>query len=155
MIGLWLSTEYRNEDWNISASLAELDARFRLVRLPSTTTRIPRSLKEYTKYKGNEFRSLLLFGHAIFKRLLPKRFYDNLLQLVVIMYISESRQIEQCDIDIVARLCRNFVVTFSHLYGDRHCVQVIHSVVHVAETLHSFGPLTNFTTFNFENDLGS
>ena len=133
----------------------EIADRFRRVRLPSTTTRIPRSLNEHSRFKGNEYRVLLLFGHVIFRGALPKRYYDHLLQLVIILHIAESRTLEQSDIDLVARLSRNFLVNFSKLYGDRHCVQVIHSVEHIAATLRDFGPLPNFTTFQFENDLGN
>jgi hypothetical protein len=154
MVGLWLSVEYRHSDWNVSERVDELADLLRHVRFPSTTARIPRSLKEYTKFKGNEHRSLLLFGHVIFKRVLRKRFYDHLLQLVIIMHLAESRQLEQRDIDLISRLSKNFVVCFSQLYGERHCVQVVHSVVHIAATLRDYGPLTNYTTFQFENDLG-
>ena len=154
MVGLWLSVEFRHSDWNVSDRLNELSDLFRHLRFPSTTTRIPRSLKDFTKFKGNELRSLLLFGHVIFKRILRKRFYDHLLQLVIIMHLAESRQLEQRDIDLIHRLSKNFVVYFSQLYGERHCVQVVHSVVHIAATLHDYGPLTNYTTFQFENDLG-
>ena len=154
MIGLWLNAEYRHEDWSVSGRLDELANLLRRVHLPSTTTRLPRSLTEYSKYKGNEFRSLLLFGHVIFKQVLRKRFYNHLLQLVVLMHIAESRKIEERDIGLVARLSFSFVVKFLQLYTERHCVQVIHSITHIAATLHDFGPLTNFTTFQFENDLG-
>jgi len=154
MVGLWLSDEYRDEEWNISHRIDELADLFRRVRLPSTTTRLPRSLKGYKKFKANEFRVLLLFGHAIFKTVLCKRFYNHLLQLVLIMHIAECRQIEQHHINLITRLSHNFVVNFSQLYSVRNCVQVVHSVMHIAETLHDFGPLTNFTTFQFENNLG-
>jgi len=154
MVGLWLSADCRNEEWSVSGRIDELANLLRRVRLPATTTRIPRSLNEYTKFKGNELRVLLLFGHAIFAKILRKRFYNHLLKLVVIMHIAESQQIEKCDIQLISRLSHNFVVSFSQLYGERHCVQVMHSVVHIAATLHDFGPLTNYTTFQFENDLG-
>ena len=153
-VGLWLSVEYRHEAWNMAERIDELAELFRRVRFPSTTTRIPRSLKEYAKFKGNEFRTLLLFAHVIFKQALRKRFYNPLLQLVVIMHIAESRQIDQQDIDLITRLSRTFVVNFVELYGARHCVPVIHSISHIAGTLHEFGPLPNFTTFQFENNLG-
>ena len=154
MVGLWLNVEYQNEDWNVSDRIDELAIMFRGIRLPSTTTRLPRSLNKYTKFKANEFRVLLLFGHVIFKEVLCKRFYNHLLQLVIIMHIAKSRRIEQSHLNLIARLSQNFVVNFSQLYGERHCVQVVHSVLHIPTTLRDFGPLTNFTTFHFENDLG-
>ncbi|CAF1522861.1 unnamed protein product [Adineta ricciae] len=43
---------------------------------------------------------------------------------------------------------------FAELYTRRHVVQVVHSVIHIPATVKDFGPLTNFTTFNFESILG-
>lgn len=51
-------------------------------------------------------------------------------------------------------LAQSFVLDFSTLYGARHVVQVVHSVAHIASTVSDFGPLSSFTTFNFENELG-
>ena len=55
---------------------------------------------------------------------------------------------------MINRLCRSFVVTFPRLYTPRHCVQVVHSILHISDTVHDFGPVTNYITFHFENDLG-
>ena len=83
MLRLWLSPEYRGEKWNISDKINDLADLFRCLRLPSTTTRLPRSLMDYNKLKANELRVLLLFGYVIFNRQLPKKIYDHLVQLVV------------------------------------------------------------------------
>jgi hypothetical protein len=99
-------------------------------------------------------RILLLFGHVIFKNVLKKQYYIHLLKLVVMMHLSENREIHPSYINIISRLGRNFVFNFSELYGARHCVQVVHSLVHISDTIHDFGPLHTFTTFQFENDLG-
>ena len=153
MLNLWLSPEYRDEKWNICKKVNQLADLFRYVRLPSTTTRIPRSLIDYRKFKANEMRVLLLFGHIIFKGVLAKRYYEHLLQLVVLMHLAEGRQINEVDQEIIRRLSRSFVVSFPQLYSDRHCVQVVHSVLHISDTVNDFGPMTNYTAFNFENDF--
>lgn len=154
MLSLWLSPEYRYEPWSIYANIEVLNKLFKQVRLPSTTTRIPRPLIQYSNFKGNELRVLLLFGYVIFANILPKKYYDHLLQLVCLLHLAENRCIHDYDVDIIQRLGENFVVSFCHLYTDRHCVSVVHSVVHIAATVRDFGPLTNYTTFNFENQLG-
>lgn len=100
-------------------------------------------------------RSLLLFGHGIFEKFLKRKYYDHLLQLVAIMHLAEGRAITRVEEEMINRLCRNFVVTFPQLYTPRHCVQVVHSILHISETVHDFGPVTNYTTFHFENDLGN
>jgi hypothetical protein len=155
MLGLWLSRCHRKEDWYIGANLTELTKLFSRVRFPSTTARIPRSLLDYHRFKANELRALLLFGHVIFKEFLKRKYYDHVLQLVVIMHLAEGREITSVDEEMINRLCRTFVVTFPQLYTPRHCVQVVHSILHISDTVHDFGPVTNYTTFHFENDLGN
>ena len=70
------------------------------------------------------------------------------------MHLAEGREIDKLDIDIITRLSNTFVISFSKLYSDRQCVPVVHSVIHIAETVKDFGPLTNYITFQFENDIG-
>ncbi|CAF3863670.1 unnamed protein product [Rotaria magnacalcarata] len=154
MLDLWLNKKYRKENWNIVKHLKKLAELFSSLRLPSTTTRRPRSLLDYHKFKGNELRVHLLFGHRIFYRVLQQRYYNHLLQLVVLMHLAEKRKIDNVDLKIIQQLSRSIVVSFPELYSDRHCVQVVHSVLHIGDTVDDFGPITNYTTFQFENDLG-
>ena len=154
MIHLWISSEYRHEPWSIYEHLDELSVQFTRVRLPSTTTRLPRSLKQYNNFKASEFRILLLFGYIIFHGFLHQNYYDHLLQFVSLLHLAESRSISHENLDVMQALGENFVVSFARLYTDRHCVQVVHSVIHIAATVRDYGPLTRYTTFNFENHLG-
>lgn len=124
------------------------------LRLPSTTVRHPRSLLEYQKFKGNELRTLLLCGYMIFEKFMVGSYYEHLKSLVLIIHLSESRAITETDLKIIEILSRRFTFHFSTLYGTRHHVQVIHSMIHIAETVRDFGPLTSYTTFNFESLLG-
>lgn len=81
-------------------------------------------------------------------------YYEHLKSLVLIIHLSESRAITETDLKIIEILSRRFTFHFSTLYGTRHHVQVIHSMIHIAETVRDFGPLTSYTTFNFESLLG-
>jgi hypothetical protein len=154
LVRLWFDHEHRHEEWSISTRLHQLQLVFRRLRLPSTTCRFPRSLVSYKKFKANEMRVLLLFGHVIFKNVLKKKYYMHLLKLVLMMHLSESRQVHHSYINTIKHLGQNFVIDFSKLYTNRHCVQVVHSLLHVSATVRDFGPLSNYTTFQFENELG-
>lgn len=155
MLSLWLSSEYQHEPWSIYKDINELAHLFKNLRLPSTTTRLPRALTEYTNFKANELRVVLLFGHTIFAKKLQKKYYNHLLQLVCLLHLAENRQILNTDLETMQKLGESFVVAFPKLYTNRHCVQVVHSIFHIAATVHDFGPMTNYTTFNFENNLGN
>lgn len=39
-------------------------------------------------------------------------------------------------------------------YDSRYIVQTVHCVKHFAQTVKDFGPLSNYSTFNFENVIG-
>ena len=109
---------------------------------------------EYQKYKGSELRVVLLCGYPIFERFMKKKYYDHFKQLVLAVHLAESRELTEKDTEIVHNLCQNFLVQFPNLYGKRHNVQVIHSLAHLSDSIYDFGPLTSYTTFNFESLLG-
>ncbi|CAF1366154.1 unnamed protein product [Adineta ricciae] len=89
ILSLWLSPEYKGECWSIWIRRNELSILLNRIRFPSTTTRHPRSLDKYTKYKGSEIRLVLLFGYAIFENILKPEYYSHLLLLVLIIhYVS-------------------------------------------------------------------
>lgn len=152
---MWLDMIYRNEPWSIHRHLNKLDDRLRSVRFPSTTTRRPRSINKFSKYKGSELRSLLLFGFSIFEDILQQRYYSHFLLLVLIMHMAESRCFDLNCSEGLRHLCTQFVVVFPQLYSIRHNVQVIHSVIHIPDTVKEYGPLWNYSTFNFESVLGN
>lgn len=154
LLNVWLNTTYRDEQWSICDQLGKLDTMLGQVHFPSTTTRRPRSITKFNKYKGNELRSLLLFGYSIFDGILQQRYYSHFLLLVLIMHISESRRIQKGWLDNLQHLCTDFVLTFPRLYSARHNVQVVHSVIHISDTIKAYGPLPNYSTFNFESLLG-
>ena len=100
-------------------------------------------------------RVLLLFGYVIFESVMDVRYYQHLLKLVLMMHLCENRKVHLSQLDMIHRLGQTFAVDFVALYGQRHCVQVVHSVTHVADTVRDFGPLSSFTTIQFENELGN
>ena len=146
--------KYRNEKWSIASELGKLDLMLGHVHFPSTTTRRPRSIVKFNKYKDNELRSLLLFAYSIFEDVLGRRYYAHFLLLVLIMHLSESRALHKDLLNNLQNLCTQFVTMFPVLYSARHNVQVIHSIVHVGDTVKAYGPLWNYSTFNFESLLG-
>jgi hypothetical protein len=106
------------------------------------------------KLKDSELRVVLLFGHVIVQKYLKRCFYHHFLKLVIVMHHATASSIEYEDIDQISSVSKVFVHEFSILYGARHVVQVVHSVAHIGSTVANYGPLSSFTTFYFENELG-
>ena len=64
----------------------EVSALLSKIRCPLTTTRHPRSLQKFAKYKGSEIRLILLFGYSIFENILKPEYYSHLLLLVLAVH---------------------------------------------------------------------
>jgi hypothetical protein len=151
---LWLNSKYKSEDWSISTKLSTLTVALKNVKFPSTTTRHPRSFRQYRKFKASELRVVLLCSYPIFEKIMKKKYYEHFKKLVLAVHLAESRAVTEQDIEAVEKLCYAFLLQFPNLYGERHNVQVVHSVMHISESIRDFGPLTSYTTFNFESLLG-
>ncbi|CAF1316236.1 unnamed protein product [Adineta ricciae] len=88
MLSLWLSDEHKNEPWSVWSQRNELSIRLNRLRFPCTTTRQPRTLHKFAKFKGSEIRLVLLFGYAIFENILKSKYYLHLLLLVLIVHYA-------------------------------------------------------------------
>ena len=97
---------------------------------------------------------MLLIFYPIFQDVLPKTYYDHLKLLVFAMHIGENRQIEKRDLKTMDLLLNEHAEQFKILYGERHCVNTIHSIIHFADTVRDYGPLQCYSTFNYESILG-
>lgn len=86
---------------------------------------------------------------------LPSKYAQHFLLLVSAAHFCESKTLSKDDILNVKCLTREFIYQFPLLYGDRHNVISVHWVIHLAESIHDFGPVFNFSTFNFESYLGT
>ena len=145
---------YESEPWSVCTRLSDLTVALKRVKFPSTTTRHPRSLLYYQKYKASELRVVLLCGYQVFEKFMKKKYYDHFKQLVLAVHLAESHALAENDVEAVHKLCHNFLLQFPNLYGKRRNVQVVHSLIHLAESIRDFGPLTSYTTFNFQSLLG-
>lgn len=125
------------------------------IKYPSTSIRIPRSLSKYKQYKANEARAILLFGFSGFCSVLPIKYARHFLLVVVGVHIAESRRIHRVQIEDIRRLLIRFLQLFPILYTSRNNTQSIHSLYHVATSVLEYGSLSNYSTFNFENVLGT
>ncbi|CAF2133026.1 unnamed protein product [Rotaria magnacalcarata] len=123
-------------------------------RYPSTTSRTPRPLIQFHRFKANEFRLILLFGAPVFKRYLKPKIYKNYLLLVFAFHLAEFCSLRSADIDDIRFLLDSFLYEYPSLYTNRHNQQVIHSIDHVAQSVQDYGQLSNYSTFNFESLLG-
>ena len=70
------------------------------------------------------------------------------------MHLAESRNLHIDRLEDINSLLAHFVDMFPKLYDVCQHTQVVHCVSHIGETVASYGPLQNYSTFSFESVLG-
>jgi hypothetical protein len=123
-------------------------------KYPSNITRMPRSIIKFHLLKGNELRSILLFGFVAFKSSLSTKYYNHFLLLVVATHLVESRSINREQVELIRIIYERFLRLFPVLYTPRHNVQCVHSLHHFSASVTECGSSSNYSTFNFESFLG-
>ena len=144
----------RDKPWSLYTHITRIDEYLLKYKYPRNLTRVPRSITKYNLFKGNELRSLLLFGFMAFKSYLSKKYFDHFLLLVVASHMIESYSINQEDVQSIELLLDRFLRIFPVLYSSRHNVQCVHSLQHFPASVNDCGSSCNYSTFNFESFLG-
>ncbi|CAM4787189.1 unnamed protein product [Rotaria magnacalcarata] len=151
LMHLWLDTV--RVDYSIKKQFSCLEKLLKCIRYP-TTNRLPRALKYYTTWKTNEFRMTLLFGYKQFEQVMKKKYYEHFRLLVYAAIFSEARILTTTRLDQIKHLLNKFLDEFPMLYGASNCVSIVQSLSHVHQSLAEFGPIHNYSTFNFESTVG-
>ncbi|KAE8738294.1 hypothetical protein FOCC_FOCC016228 [Frankliniella occidentalis] len=121
---------------------------------PYEFARKPRSLKFLKRYKGTEYRQMLLYtGILIFRGTLRDDVYEHFLGLHVAIYMLAHPQLCKEHALYVQELLVFWVHTFARLYGKEYVSHNIHGLIHLPIDVLNFGPLDSFSAFKFENFL--
>ena len=71
--------------------------------------------------------------------------------LSVDMHLAEDRCLKRHQLVEIKYLMDKFVHDFPEIDTARHHIQMVHSFVHVADSVANYGPLQNYSTVSFEN----
>lgn len=141
----WTPTVQRK----INERLLELN-----LRMPSEIHRTIRSLDDIKRWKGTEFRTILLYvGIVVFKDFLSNDFYQNFLQLFCAVTICYTNSYKMY-IPIAKQLFDEYVENYIALYGTGDVTSNVHNLCHITEDVSRFGNLNEISTYEFENTLG-
>jgi hypothetical protein len=151
LLQLWTESS-KKQPWSLAKVLPSIDRDLAKILYPTTTARTPRTVMKCLKLKANECRVLLLIGYPIFKNYLPNLYYKHLQKLAFGISIGESSHISTEKVEEMDLLLASFVDDFP--YNERYIVQNIHCLKHFATTTKDFGPLSNYSTFNYESIIG-
>lgn len=123
--------------------------------MPVEIHRAVRDLKSLRKWKGVEFRSVLLYvGMVIFKQLLDPEEYDSFLILCCATRIVTSKSYKNY-FPLAAKMFRAYFHTYISIYGRHSIGSNVHLLTHIVEDMefHKVETLMDLSTYKFENSL--
>ena len=120
--------------------------------VPGTFARKPRSLLDVDRWKATEFRQFLLYtGKIALKGILKSDLYEHFVVLSVASSIFVCPSLAQSFKGYAKELMKYFVEQSKFLYGDEFMVYNVHSMIHLADEVETFGCLDACSSFPFEN----
>lgn len=101
--------------------------------------------------KGTEFRQYLLYvGPLLLKGIIDDEKISNLIKLQIASTIFSHKRFD-IYYNEADTLMRMFVNEFAAIYHPCHVVYVVHSLCHIKYFVDLYGPLDNFSTFEYES----
>jgi hypothetical protein len=125
------------------------------VYVPTEFSRLPRKIEDIDYWKATELRSFLLyFGPIVLKGKLNRQFYSHFMLLSCAIKILVCPILCQTQINLAEELLRQFVISYSSLYGEHFVSYNVHSLVHLPLYVRIHDASDNyFGCFKYENYL--
>lgn len=123
--------------------------------MPTDIHRAVRGLSYVRKWKGVEFRTVLLYvGMAIFEEVLDDDEFNHFMILSVAVRMCSSSMYRNY-LPIAEKMFKNYVENYGCLYGEHTIGSNVHLLNHIVEDLRAndTSNLMNISTYPFENCL--
>lgn len=124
-------------------------------KMPHEIVRQLRGLDEIAFWKGEEYRTFLLYGSlAIVHDLFPsKDIFEHFLNFYCSIFICSRHDQPQENYSIVREMLNDFLVGVKKLYGKHMFTGNMHSLCHLVDDVERFEPLDTFSAYTFESKL--
>ena len=145
----------QDKEYCLAKYIIELDTQFQSVTLCQSMTRAPKSISDRGSWTCIECRTFLLFLRLpSLKDILPEKYFLNLKDFVISLYILLKDSITQTELDEADERLKRFVPTFNRLYGNLHMVYNIHLCTHLVHMVKKDGSLWATSAFPFKAGNG-
>lgn len=144
--------KYSNQKFSLYKFIDKIDSDLVKIRTPKFIPRVPRSLKNISIWKSNEFLTFLIyFALPLLRGYMELDQFNHLINLVVAMEYLLKKQINYLDLDNINQLLRDFVRDMAYFYGDRAMSSGVHELLHLTDDYKNILPLNELNCFPFEN----
>lgn len=156
LMDFWLNSCFYQKEFHISkGNAAILNTRIMSIKPPSNISRKPRSLDDRSKFKADEYRSLLLYYlPCCLSGLLPVKYIKHFQLLSSAIYILLKSVVISEDIGKAEIMLNNFADEYEVLYGIDTVTMNIHLLRHIPNSVRNCGPLWTHSLFGFETCNG-
>lgn len=153
--GLWFDSTSSKELYYIGLRIEDVDKKLLNIKPPICISRRPRSLSERCHWKGNEWRSWLLFySLPCLKGILPSRYLRHHCLLVSAVHLLLQDNISRQDLTDATYYLGSYCVQFGVLYGKSMVFFNVHLLLHLGKCVFLYGPVFCFSAFSFESTNG-
>ena len=153
--GMWFNSANHASDWYLggAATTMHYDTLLTSVKTPKEIRRIPRSITAREFWKGNEFKTFLLYLSMVSLRgILPNMYFRHWFLLVWCIHQLLQPNITLAVIEKVDVTLKYFVKKTELLYGIEFVTFNVHLLTHLASSVRKCGPLWSTSTFLFEGN---
>lgn len=140
----------RRQKWSLYNKINGIDEGLAGVKIPTTTSRRFRTIKDITRFKANEFRSLMHHGSTVLLQAMLPKYRRHFALLLAAVNTASKDTISYDDVVFIKAAMNKFVHEWQMFFGLRYMSSNIHSLLHLHQSVAFMGPLYMYTTFNFE-----
>ncbi|KAM4531750.1 uncharacterized protein PAE49_023884 [Odontesthes bonariensis] len=156
LMSLWLDPVNATKDWYVGQKIEQMDSSLLCLKPPEEIIRAPRSLKCRDSWKASEWRAFLLFyAISVLPGVLHPTFLAHYLYLSFGIHILLQESISLDDLQLAHQYLERFVIDMRELYGEENLSFNCHQLIHLAESVHNWGPLWATSAFTFERNSGN
>lgn len=121
--------------------------------IPKIFNRRPRTFKHFAKFKGTEFRRILLYDGLIVFKHLDKKLWKSYILLQSSIYMLARPDLVQHMTPAANVIIRQFIKHAIKVFEKQFVVYNVHSLCHLSEECRLHGAIDSFSAFKYENFL--
>lgn len=119
--------------------------------IPAEFTRDCRSLEHFPFWKATEFKQFLNYsGIVVLKGIVNDDIYHHFLLYHCSIRLLSQPLPDERNISLAENMLKDFVENFPNIYGAYSISHNVHNLLHLADCVRQFGPLSSFSAYKFE-----
>ena len=155
LLTFWFDSKNHTKNFYLGGKSQDINRALLRIKPPHDFRRTPRSIQTAKYWKASEYRAWLLFYSVpVLSSFLPKDYLFHLSLLVASMHMLLGTSISSSDLESAHSMLVRFYELVPQLYPETLCTMNVHSLIHLCEFVHRWGPLWCYSAFGFENFNG-